>query len=221
MIIIGHRGAAGLAPENTLKSFRTALSAKVPVIEFDIRKTKDGKMVVIHDNKIDRTSNGRGKVSNLQCHKLKQFDFGEGEKIPTLEEVLKLLKDKTKINIEIKAKNLEIDLLKLINEYQLEKEVIISSFSHSYLKKIRQLNKKIKLGLASYWLKQRQIKIAKKLKISWLIVDCQRLNEKNIALAHQNNLKVYGWTINDQEVFKKMKKIGVDGIFTDYPDRFL
>lgn len=153
MKILAHRGASGYYPENTMLAFSKAIEMGADGIELDVHLTKDNKVVVCHDETIDRTSNGKGKIADYTYQELKQFDFGSGQTIPLLRDVFELIAENDLIiNIEIKAGTVfyldfEEHILNLIDEYKMEERVIISSFNHYCLLKIKQLNKKIKIGL--------------------------------------------------------------------------
>src|SRR3989344_9380836 len=117
MLKIGHRGACGYAPENTLKSFQRAIDLGVDAIELDVQLCKSGELIVMHDNTVDRTTDGSGFIKKLKLKDLKKLDAGEGERIPTLEEVLNLVDRRVKVNIELKGPKTAKPALKLIDEY--------------------------------------------------------------------------------------------------------
>jgi glycerophosphoryl diester phosphodiesterase len=144
IMVIAHRGASGYAPENTVSAFKKAIMMKADMIEFDVHLTKDGKVVLMHDKTVDRTTDGKGKVKEMTLKELKKLDAGlwfdkkfKGEKIPTLEKVLKKFKGKILFNIEIKSEGTEEEIVRLIKKYKLEKDVMVSSFNHQFLKKIK------------------------------------------------------------------------------------
>ena len=116
MLKIGHRGARALEPENTLRSFRKAVELGVDAVELDVRQTKDGQLIVIHDDRVDRTTDGSGLVGNLTLEEIKVFTAEKSEKIPTLGEALDFLKGKVKVLIELKEEDLEEKALDLIKE---------------------------------------------------------------------------------------------------------
>src|SRR3990170_2621002 len=136
MLRIGHRGARAYEPENTLRSFGKALEMGVDAVEFDVRKTRDNHLVVIHDADVKRTTNGKGLVADLTLKEIKEFSTEKGEKIPTLEEALEFLDSKVKILIELKEQGYEEKILSTIHSKKLEKNVIIVSFLDDALKKI-------------------------------------------------------------------------------------
>lgn len=147
MLRIGHRSARAYVPENTLKSFKKALEIGVDAVELDVRKTKDNQLVVIHDADIKRTTNGEGLVSAFTLMEIQGFDAGSGEKIPTLEEVLDFLDKKAKVFVELKESGIEEQVLAIVKEKGLEKNVIITSFIEEALKKVRELNGNVETGL--------------------------------------------------------------------------
>ncbi len=214
---IGHRGARAYEPENTLRSFKKALELGVNAIELDVRRTKDGKLVVIHDNKVDRTTNGKGLVNELTLEEIKKLNTEKGEKIPTLEEALDFLDKKVKILIELKETGFEDKLLEIIRSKSLEDNVIVISFHEEALRRIRELNDKIETGLI-YVRHRNPIKAALSLKAQYLLPLYRFTHSTLIRRAHENGLKVIVWTINTLEEAQEYAKKGVDGIASDKPD---
>ena len=217
MLRIGHRSARAYVPENTLKSFKKALEIGVDAIELDVRKTKDNQLVVIHDADIKRTTNGEGLVSAFTLMEIQGFDAGSGEKIPTLEEVLDFLDKKAKVFVELKESGIEEQVLAIVKEKGLEKNVIITSFIEEALKKVRELNGNVETGLI-YVNYKNPIKAALELKANYLLPLYRFTHTANVKKAHQNGLKVVVWTINKPEEVKEYAKKGVDGIASDNPD---
>ena len=157
-LIIAHRGASGLAPENTMAAFKKAYDTGVSMIELDVQKTKDGHLVIMHDDTVDRTTNGKGKIEDLTLEEIKKLDAGSwfsseytGEKIPTLGEVLEWAKDKIKVDIEVKDykqyRSMESELNSIIEENNAGKNVMVTSFSKDVLKRIKENNPELKTGL--------------------------------------------------------------------------
>jgi len=214
---IGHRGARAYEPENTLRSFRRALELGVNAIEFDVRRTKDGELVVIHDNKVDRTTDGKGLVNELTLKEIKELNTEKGEKIPTLEEALDFLDRKVKLLIELKETGFEDKVLEVIKSKGLEDNVIIISFHEEALKRIRELSDKIETGLI-YVKHKNPIKAALSLKAQYLLPLYRFTHSTLIKKAHENGLKVIVWTINTLEEAQEYARKGVDGIASDKPD---
>jgi len=217
MLRIGHRGARAYEPENTLRSFKKALEVGVDAIEFDVRKTRDNDIVVIHDADVKRTTNGKGLVADLTLKEIKELSTEKGEKIPTLEEALDFLDNKVKILIELKEQGLEEKVLSTIHTKKAEKNVIITSFLDEALKKTRELDKEIETGLI-YAKHSTPEKTALELKANYLVSLYRFTHTANVEKAHKNGLKVIVWTINTPEEAKEYAKKGVDGIATDKPD---
>jgi glycerophosphoryl diester phosphodiesterase len=214
---IGHRGARAYEPENTLRSFKKALELGANAIEFDVRQTKDKKIVVIHDDKVDRTTNGKGLVNDLTLREIKELDAGKGERIPTLEEALDFIGRKVKILIELKETGIEKKVLDLVKERGLEDNVIVVSFLEDALEKVRKLDQKIETGLI-YVKHANPIKSATELKANYLLPLYRFTHTANVQKAHENKLKVIVWTINNPEEVSTYVRKGVDGIASDKPD---
>lgn len=214
---IGHRGARAYEPENTIRSFARALELGVNAVELDVRKTRDNELVVIHDDKVDRTTNGKGLVSELTLKEIKSFITDKGEKIPTLEEALDFLDRKVKILIELKEVGVEDKVMKIVKDKGLEDNVIIISFHEEALRRIREINDKVEMGLI-YVKHKDPIKAALDLKANYLLPMYKFVHSAFVKKAHQNGLKVIVWTINTLEEAHEYANKGVDGIASDKPD---
>ena len=227
MLRIGHRGACGYAPENTLKSFQRAIDLGVDMIELDVQLCKSGELIVMHDDTVDRTTNGSGFVKKLKLKDLKKMDAGEGERIPTLEEVLDLVNSRVRINIELKGPKTAKPVMKLIEEYVKKKrwnldDFIISSFSRRELKKARAINPLIQIGflisrfrLLDHW----WMGFAKKIRADFIGPGLKITSKRFIRKAHKHGLRVYVWTVNESIDIKRMRKWEADGVFSNFPDR--
>lgn len=231
-LIWAHRGASGYAPENTLPAFQKAIELGANGIELDVQMTKDGELVVCHDETIDRTSNGSGWIKDMTLAKLKSLDFSCGQKdfagvtIPTMREVFELLAPTDLIiNIELKTgivfyPGMVEKLLELSSECGFSDRVIYSSFNHYTVKHIREIAPKAKLGflyadgtidMPSYAIKhgvQALHPALYNIQFPGLIDEC-----------HQKGLAINVWTVNEEEHLELCCKAGVDAIITNYPDR--
>ncbi len=220
--ICGHRGAMAVEPENTLRSFRAAIDAGVEWIEFDIQLSMDKVLIVIHDPTIDRTTDGKGNVSDYGVIELKQFDAGKGEKLLTLEELFKFMKSNSvKMQIELKAKNAEKAVVALIEKYNYLDRVIIISFWHEFLVRCKLVNPKVKTGCL---LASRPIDLLHVLstaKAEYLSIAENMVDKNLIELMHKNGKKVICWTINDSAHAKEKLKTGVDILCTNNPKRII
>ncbi|OEH94086.1 glycerophosphodiester phosphodiesterase [Bacillus solimangrovi] len=244
--IIAHRGGAGIAPENTLEAFTLSESLGVDILEFDVRLSKDGQVIVIHDESIDRTTNGKGNVSDYTIEKLKSFDAGyqfvgpdgsypyrgKGITIPLLTEVLESF-DHMPMVIELKENDTELadKFADIINHYNMENKVIVSSFYDEIANYFYDItNGRVAISTASkttknfvilnelflgniYPLKEKAMQLPTHSSIFDLTT------KRLIDSAHERNIAVQYWTINDTDMMEFLLEQGADGIMTDYPNK--
>jgi len=224
--IIGHRGGAAGYPENTLASFKKAVELGADGVEFDVQLTADGEVVVIHDELIDRTMNGSGLVKDHKLSELRQLNAGEylssefkEEKIPTLAEVLEVVKDLEVINIELKNylpyPELEEKVLKLVDRFELREKVIISSFNHYSLQKIKKLQPEIKTGclLMSKMINAADYAFKRgfdALHLHFLTADLEVVDK-----AHFMGMQLNVYTVNFPDAVNELLAKEVDMIMTD------
>ena len=218
---IAHRGARAYEPENTLRSFRKAIEMGANAIEFDVRQTKDQHLVIMHDEKVERTTNGFGFVKDMIFNEINHLRVGgHDEKVPTVDMALDFVGRKVaKILIELKEIGFEKKVLDLIQLKELEEFVIITSFLEDALKETRTLNTNIETGLI-YVKHKNPIEKARELEANYLLPLYRLTHTENVQRAHKKNLKVLVWTINDLTEMKTFIEKGVDGIATDRPDLF-
>jgi glycerophosphoryl diester phosphodiesterase len=217
LLKIGHRGARAYEPENTLSSFRRAVELGVDAVELDVRKTKDNEIVVIHNSDVNKTTDGSGSVSDFTLEQIKRFVTEKGEHIPTLEEVLDAVGKRVKVLVELKEPGIEEKVLELIRRKGLMDDVILISFNEDVLRKVRELDDEVTLGLI-YVRHKNPIQSALELKAEYLLPLYRFTHSVNVKKAHEKGLKVIVWTINTKEEALEYKKKGVDGIATDRPD---
>jgi len=220
--VFGHRGCAGLEPENTIRAFKRAIDLGVDLIEFDVRMTRDKKLVVIHDEKLDRTTNGIGFVKDFNFAEIRKFDAGKGEKIPSLEETINFLKNKKPIIvIEIKEPETTEKILEIIKKEKLEDKVLIVSFWLDALKKLKKIDPKIKTGVLFGKKVKNMISLIKEIKADGLGLEYHSIDKEIVKDCHKENFKINAWTVNEFEDIRKMIKLGVDTISSNYPNRVL
>lgn len=224
MLKIGHRGACGYEPENTLLSFKKALDLGVDIIELDVHLSKDKKLIVIHDNTLDRTTNGKGYVSDKTLKELKKLKLEKGEKIPTLKEVLDLINRKVKVNIELKEKGTSKLVFELIKYYINNKnweynDFLISSFDYNLLLEFSKLTDKIKMSFLIDNIPKNLFEMIKTLNILSINPSFEIINKSLVDTIHKHNMKVFVWTVNNKKNIDFVKSLKVDGIFSNYPDR--
>jgi glycerophosphoryl diester phosphodiesterase len=232
-MVIGHRGAAGEAPENTLASFQLALAQGADGIELDIHLTKDGEIVVCHDPTIDRTTNGNGYIVEMEADEIKRFDAGgwfsqayAGESIPTLTEVFELVPDSIMINIEIKYAyqgQLETLLLDFLRKRNRLEHVVISSFDHKCMQRIKKAETAAKVGLlyAANLIDHAGYASQFGVDVYSIHPHYQLIEKDDVRNAKAAGLETYPYTINLEEDFRKMVEYGVSGIITDFPAKLV
>ncbi|ASN07033.1 glycerophosphodiester phosphodiesterase [Virgibacillus necropolis] len=236
MVNIAHRGASGHAPENTMAAFQRAFEMKADYIEIDVQMTKDGKLAIIHDTTVDRTTNGTGSVGDLTLEELQQLDAGSwfseefaGEKIPTFEEVLDAYRGKIGILIELKSPELYPGIEEKVAETLMERnmhkpnnnKIIIQSFNHESMQRSKELLPSIPHGVLAG--------------LSWADVTDEQLAQfatyadyynpnMNIVThdlvdrVHAKGMEMYPYTVRTQEQADNLFELGVDGIITDFPE---
>lgn len=228
---IGHRGAAGTHPENTMVSFLRALELGCDGVEFDVHRTKDGHLVVIHDAVLGRTTNGKGFVREMTLAELQALDAGSwkgaqytGEKIPTLRELIAGTPASFQLFLELKAGSIhypgiERDVLQVIREEGARGRVQISSFDHKALQQIRELDPDIGLGMLSSENLVDPVGMARAIGATALHPNWEWVTPGLVQAAHTAGLQVNTWTVNLPQAIELMKYCGVDGIMSDFPDR--
>lgn len=224
---IGHRGRPGNSRygENTVLSFELAIRAGANAIEYDIRKTKDGKLAVTHDDAISHTTNGTGKVSDYTYEELLRFNAGYGERIPLLEDVVRQFHERVFQNIEIKETGIAGEVLKILSGVKgIETGILVSAFDWNELTVFatqEQIPTALlaeeenieKLGEYGFILR------ALRHGASAINPSFTATTPSLIALAHKHDLNVYPWTVNEKSDIECMKYMGVDGIISDFVER--
>ena len=224
MLKIGHRGARGYEAENTLSSFEKAIDLKVDGIELDVHLSADGELMVIHDETIDRTTNGKGFVNQMSCSELQKFKIEDQQYIPTLEEVLNLVNRRCWVNIELKSYETVPKVIEIIEKYIHNKnwtytDFIVSSFDWNALKELKSRNPKIPIGVLTEEDWEETIAFAKGIQAKSIHPDVKLLNAENTQILQQNGFEVFPWTVNEKTDITKMKSFNVNGIISDFPDR--
>jgi glycerophosphoryl diester phosphodiesterase len=219
---IGHRGAAGHAPENTSASFSKALELGCDMTELDVHLCGSGELVVIHDETVDRTTDGFGQVANLTLRELKQLDAGQGERIPTLEEVLALLKRRIMLNIELKGLGTAKPVLALVESIGWRRDaLLITSFDWAMLHEYRELDPDARIGPLTYNNLNDAMVFAQSIAAHSINPYHRHLNTGYLREAHGKGFRIYPWTVNQSEDIEHVIKMGVDGVISDYPERVL
>lgn len=224
MLKIAHRGAKGYEPENTLQAFQKALDLNADGIELDVHLSAEGHIIVIHDETIDRTTNGIGFVNTLSLTELKSFLIENQYEIPTLIEVFDLTDKKCLINIELKGAGTSNKVVSLIEKYISDKNwnyehFIISSFDWTYLEEVRNLNPNIAIGVLTEENLDTALAFAEKIKAYAIHPDYHLLNKENTKEIQEKGFLVFPWTVDQEEDIQRIKSYNVNGIISDFPDK--
>ena len=218
--IFGHRGAPALAPENTLPSFARAIEESVNGIELDVHKV-DSQLVVIHDESVDRTSNGKGVLHELSFDELRQLDFGDGATIPTLAEVVEATPKSILINVELKGQHTGRPVAQLLHNYPMY-EFMVSSFDRRELVNFTKefgTRSNTEIALLGVRLTSSMMDKARQLDVRTLNVSNKFLKRKKLSLALQYGFRINVYTVNNATRARQLRNIGVSGVFTDDPTK--
>lgn len=223
-----HRGASGHAPENTLAAMQKAIEMGAQMSELDVQQTADDELVLFHDDKLNRTSTGKGYLWEKTLAELRALDAGSwyakefaGEPIPTLEEVIELVRGKMQLNIEVKLHGHERNVAKLvvdkIRQANFGEECVVTSFGHEVADSIKALAPELTVGYIldfGYYSEANFEGKVDLLSSNYKLVDTSFMQK-----AHAAGKQVYVWTVNDKATMHKMMDLGVDAVITNYPDR--
>lgn len=228
-LVIGHRGAAGLAPENTMAAFQKALDVGCDGIEFDVQRSADGHLVVAHDDEMDRTTNISGLLRDLDLAEIQAADSGSwfdpvfaGEKIPSLPELFRWLQgNDLLIFLELKDpfrfEGIEQQVIAMIHEYHLAERVQLRSFFHESLHICHDIDHSI--SISELWF--HQFPSPSEMTYKTLNILFGLYTPERIAEAHARGQKCTAWTVNNMDVARDLIAWGIDGITSDYPDQVI
>lgn len=223
LFCFGHRGACGHEPENTIRSVRRALELGADGVEVDVHLA-DGQLMVIHDDTLERTTNGCGRVVEKSFAYLRSLNAGLGERIPTLAEIFDAVNRRAIVNIELKGPHTAAPVAALIADYVNQRgwhyeDFLVSSFNHAQLDELKHLRPEIRVGVL---VTKTPRDLARFVEVSgaWSLHASQRcVTSKLVADAHRNGLKLFVFTVNEPKDIARMKTLGVDGVFSDFPER--
>lgn len=219
--VIGHRGCAGVEPENTLLGIRRAIEMGCPMVEIDVQLL-EGKLVVLHDEVLDRTTNGDGPLGDYTVDQLRSLDAGKGEKVPFLEEVLVACRGHCHLNIELKAEG-TAEAVTLLLESQPGADVVISSFYWNWLEEVRQLDEALDIAVLVHEAYQldTSLLMAKKLRAVSVNPSVHILTKEFVDQVHAQGMLVYPYTVRSHEDLQKVLACGADGCFADNPQEVM
>ncbi|MFX1500815.1 MAG: glycerophosphodiester phosphodiesterase [Promethearchaeota archaeon] len=225
ILIIAHRGASNVSPENTLKAFQKAIELKADYIEFDVHQTRDGELVIRHDANISQSDGTISLIKDMTLKELKSIDVGQGERIPTLKELINLSKGRIGLQCEVKTQNLGKDLIEILKNEDLIETSIISSLIFRELQELQKMHSGLKLSLllSEEMTSQRMMikfcKIAIENEFFAIHPYWRSINKEIVEFSHSNNLMVNAWThiyesIKDSDM-KELVNLGIDGLIHD------
>jgi len=233
---IAHRGASGkgLAPENTLAAFQKAIEIGTDAVEMDVHRTRDGHVVVCHDATLDRTTDRRGAIQDLTLSEIKQADAGSrfdpafaGERIPTLKEALDVIVDKALALIEIKPEDITREVVRTVEKNDAVDSVVLQSFHKEVVREVGVLNPHLRrallIGVRAIEVRHtravRLVHRTTEVEASILALSHNAATPKLVQELHRRDLALYVWTVDELDDLRRMIRIGVDGIISNYPDR--
>lgn len=223
-ILIGHRGARGLAPENTLLGLDTGIALGCPMVEFDVQLHRTGELFLLHDFMLERTTNGQGLATQMPWQQLRALDAGKGQTLPTLDEALDLIDARVIANIELKTWDGTADAVartlgeRLAADYPAEK-LLVSSFHLPELYEFKQRMPQVPVGALFCGVPLDYAAAATELEAASLNLSAEFVDARIVADAKARGLAVYVYTVNTCAELDWLTRMGVDGVFTDYPDR--
>jgi glycerophosphoryl diester phosphodiesterase len=216
--IMGHRGAAAYEPENTLRSIRKALAMGVAAVEIDVQLTRDGELAVIHDDTVDRTTNGSGAVRDLTLAELKKLDAGLGEAIPSLAEVVEEVAGKAHLVIEVKHPEAAPALAKFFQARDIFGRTHVISFWHPVVKALKEQEPRLRTGVLLVGCPADPVGLARAALAEALVLHYGYVTPELVEAAHAAGLLVYIWNIDDVETLKPYLTLNLDGIGSNRPD---
>jgi len=222
LICIAHRGASGHEPENTLSAVEKAIELGADWIEVDVYAVK-GELIVIHDERLERTTNGAGYVRDKSLAYVRSLDAGKGQPIPTLREILDSADRGAGINVELKGPKTAALTVSLIEDYIGERhwnyeQFIVSSFNRRRLGQVKKLNPRIRIGILMDRPSRHYARFARRYHAYSVHVQIDLASARFIARAHERGLEVFVYTVNSSDEIDRLQALGVDGIFTDFPE---
>ena len=219
--IMGHRGAPADEPENTLRSFARALAVGVAAVELDVQLTKDGRLAVIHDETLDRTTNGKGRVKDFTLAELKRLDAGRGEPVPSLEEVFDLVQGKANLLVELKQPEAAGALLDFFQERRAFEFATIISFWHPAVKALKKAEPRLNTGVLMVGCPADPVGLARAADADALVLQYAYVTPELVAAAHQQDIRVIVWNIDDPEILKPYLAMNLDAICTNRPQEII
>lgn len=219
VIRVGHRGAAGHAPENTLAAIHAGIACGVEFVEVDLRHTADGTLVALHDATVNRTTDGRGRINRLSLQEVKRLDAGNGSEIPTLEEVLEATTRRTGLLLELKVRNIAIQVVETVRRTNFTGPLLYASFLHDELTHVRKADPGASLMVLFDRVPPASVARAMQYVPSHVGLRHSKATHRLVEAFHRANLHVFVYTPNRPADIERAISLGVDGVISNFPDR--
>lgn len=216
---IGHRGAAGHAPENTLAAIQKGIALGVDFVELDVRRTADGALVILHDATVNRTTNGKGRVDRLSLQDVKKLRAGDGERIPTLEDVLKVAAGNVGLMLELKTEGVARSTVEAVREAGVKTPVIYASFAHEELTHVRAADPEASLLVLFDRLSRASVGHVVKYGASHVGLRHDRATRALVDAFHRAHVSVFVYTANTPSEIQRALSLHVDGVISNFPER--
>ncbi|HKT36038.1 MAG TPA: glycerophosphodiester phosphodiesterase family protein [Nitrospira sp.] len=219
VLSIGHRGAAGHAPENTLAAVEKGIQLGVDFVEIDVRRTADKALVALHDATVNRTTDGKGRADALLLRELRAFDAGNGEPIPTVEEVLTTVAGRTGLMLELKVAGVADLAVQVVTKAQFHNPVIYASFLHEELQQVGRVDPAAALMVLFDRLPKMPVPYAMQYRPAYVGLRHDRASGRLVDAFHRENVLVWVYTPNSLADIRRAMSFGVDGIISNFPER--
>lgn len=221
LLRIGHRGAGGHAPENTLAAIERGIALQTHLVEFDVRATNDGQLVLLHDATLDRTTNGHGPIADQFWNDVKQITDHNGQALPLLADALRMASGRCGVMIEIKVEGIAKQVCRTVRDLQFREPVIYASFFHNELLAVRHEDPQSQTMALIEAVPVNRTAFATDAQATHVGVAFETLTSSFLKSLHDHSFQVLVYTVNDPADIQTAKAMGVDGIISDYPDQLL
>ncbi len=219
IVRIGHRGARGHAPENTIAALRKGIALGVDFVELDVQRSHDGRLIVIHDPLVDRTTNGTGLISQMTWEELRSLDTGDGERMPSLEDALAAANGQVGVMLEAKAPGVGLAMRRAVQETRFDGPVVYASFLHAEILAIREVDPRARTMALLEGVPVAGATFAGDAGATLVGLAIDFATADFVALLHDAGLEVWVYTVNDPRLIERAIELGVEGIISDFPER--
>ena len=216
---VGHRGAAGSAPENTLAAIRKGIAIGVDYVELDVQRTRDGQLVLMHDKLVDRTTDGTGAISLFSRDEIERLNAGAGERVPSIKEALSEANGRVGLILESITPGIGVEIHRAVSSFDFDGPVIFSSFLHSDVLAIRHKDSSANTMALIEAVPVTMTAFALEAKVTHVGVSMDSVTNEFVKALHDANLLIFVYTVNNPRLIDAAKDLGADGIISDYPDR--